>query len=344
MKIVSVGSYQNTFSNKNTFRSNNIHAKGHSFWKTYMNELASEVQNEVVRYKNTYMNRFILLGKIGYDSQEKLSLVNKFEKELFNRKVFAENDKNFAEASKNARLYEKYQDNISDFERTVEFARRRDFFGSSDMAEAIKCSKAAMTENTEEPEKLKPLYIKFLEVKEKMQTDLEKESSNSIPEFFNKIKALDMQNKTAVMYMMISDYTETMQIIKDYENLFKEYNENGNLSYIFFNKISNLFERVQMFKERKPKLQENFKAIDEFLEENKNYQTENLSESTIKSTYTGLLNNADRIISECTKELEDYNAASAQIIDIELINKTLKKQESIISGLKERIAEARYGR
>ena len=315
-----------TFSGKDRF-------EGKSIIQTGLDELKADIEEEIIPYREKYKDTFIQLGKIGYDSQEKLKLVKDYETRLMNKKLNAENNETFIQASKNALQFEKYKNNIDEFERTAEFVQKNDYYSNPEILKTIDKNRSKMIRDAKEFAKLEPLYNKTNETKAQMNTDLEQISSKNLPDFHNKIKALDEQNKMAAMLMFISEYPDTTNICNEYKSILKDYNEKKILMYDLLDRIGRLSYNIQKFKERKNNFEENINDINKFIEENKSYKTENISEKEIRTTYDKLLKNADNTIAMHSKNLQNYAAAHPAEISPRIADRTFKMQAKILKQL-----------
>ena len=149
-----------TFSGKDRF-------EGKSIIQTGLDELKADIEEEIIPYREKYKDTFIQLGKIGYDSQEKLKLVKDYETRLMNKKLNAENNETFIQASKNALLFEKYKNNIDEFERTAEFVQKNDYYSNPEILKTIEKNRSKMIRDAKEFTKIETLYNKTNETKEK---------------------------------------------------------------------------------------------------------------------------------------------------------------------------------
>ncbi len=329
-KNTPLSSSQPVFTSNDRFEANSI-------VKTELDSIATDIKEEIIPYREKYKNTFIQLGKIGYDSQEKLKLVKNYETMLMNKKFNAANNEIFKQASKNALLYEKYKNNIDEFERTAQFAQKNNYYSNTEIVKLINTSRPKMIRDAEEFSKLEPTYNKVNETTELMNADLEKICSGNLPNFHNKIMALNEQNKTAAMLMFISDYPDTTNICNEYKNILNEYQTKKLPMYDLLKKIEKLSYKIQKFKENQENSEERLAEINRFVEENKNYKTENISEKTIKTTYDKLLKNTDDTIIKYSKDLQDYVNKHPVNISPRITDRTFKMQARIIKQLNELI-------
>lgn len=289
-------------------------------------ELENDVNNKVLPYIEEHREKFVALGKVGYESQEKLKLVRVYETELMNKKFGAGKNETFQNASQNARIYEQYDKNIKEFERNERFVHDHPEYASDELLQAIKKGREKVYRDCEEFEKLRPHYEKSQEIREQMDSELSDVSSAALPEFHEKIKQLDMQNKNAVMLFLVSGYTDAQEIKKDTVDIVQEYKENK-VSYDILKRLEKVNYKIQKFEEDdKTAVME---SIDNFLEENQNSDAADLTEDEINKTYKTLLEKTDEIILKYTGEIAAYNEANPVKISPRIMDRTFKSQEKI---------------
>ena len=306
------------------FNGEDSFSRTNSFVNEQIRQLENDVNNKVLPYRDEHREKFIALGKIGYDSQEKLKLVRAYETELMNKKFDAGETETFKNASQNARIYEQYNRNIKEFERNEQFVQEHPQYASSELLQAIEKGREKVYRDSEEFEKLKPHYEKFQEIQEQMDDELSDVSSAALPEFHEKIKQLDMQNKTAAMLFLVSGYTDVQEIKKETGDIIQEYKENK-VSYDILKRLEKVNYKIQKFEEDdKTSVLE---SIDNFLEENKNSEAAELTKDEIHQTYKTLLENTDEIILKYTGEMTAYNEANLVKISPRIMDRTFKSQE-----------------
>lgn len=306
------------------------------FFDNQVNQLQKDVQNIILPYQEQHKEQFRLLGKIGYDSQEKLKLINKYETELMNKKFSAMRGEKFKKSVQNAMLYEKYASNIQEFERIVRFVEVHPTYSTDRILNEINKSRVKMHRDDGYFQTLKPYHDKYIEIKQNIDEELDNISSKNLPEFHEKIKQLNEQNKTAVMLFLISGYTDAADITTEAEQIIKDY-KSKKISYDTIKRFEKLNYKIQKFEENEKDNAVVFETIDKFLSENKYYHTTNLSEEEIHHTYKLLLAKTDTIIEKAQKDIEKYNQTHQIKINSRIIDRTYKSQAKINKILAELI-------
>lgn len=303
-----------------------------------INQIKSDIQNIVEPFLEENKERFIMLGEIGYDSQEKLKLIKDYETRLMQKKFNAAQNEAFKNLTQNAILYEKYKNNIQEFERTAQFVQNHKMYSTDKILNAIENGRKKIYRDSEEFKKLKPYYDKFQEVKTNMDKELDNISSKNIPEFSKQIKNLDEQNRTAVMLFLISCYTDANDIKKEAQLLLSDC-KNHKISYDIFKRIEKINYKIQQFEENTENKKSITDPIDKFLEENKDYKKTNIPENEICKIYEKLLANTDKTISKYANELIEYNQSNKIKISPRIIDRTYNSQARINKHLNELILQ-----
>lgn len=317
-----------------------------SFFEKHISDLQSDIESIVNPYIEQHKTRFLQLGKIGYDSQEKLKLINKYETGLMQKKLSAFNSDEFASAAQNANLYEKYMENIKEFERTEQFVKSHPVYSTDKILNTIEKGKIKIHRDDAYFEQLKPFYDKYQSVKQSMDLEFARITSKNNPEFFEKIKKLDEQNKTAVMLFLVSGYPDAAEITKEAGEIVKCC-KNGKVSYDILKKFEKINYKIQKFQEDRQDNSAVLESIDKFLEENKNYRMDNLSEEEIHGTYKTLLSMTDEVISGSIRALNDYNTAHPVKLSPRITDRAFKIQAKVNRAINNLIQEEKekfYGR
>ena len=319
-----------SFGNKDRFQ------KSDELLNPQINQIKNDIQNIVEPFLEENKTRFIMLGKIGYDSQEKLKLIKDYETRLMQKKFNAAQNETFKNLTQNALLYEKYENNIKEFERTAQFVQSHKMYSTDKILNAIENGRKKIYRDSEEFEKLKPHYDKFQEVKTNMDKELVNISSKNIPEFSKQIKNLDEQNKTAVLLFLISGYTDANDIKREAQQLISDC-KNHKISYDILKRFEKINYKLQQFEESTANKNSVIDSIDKFIEENKDYKKTNPTENEICKIYEKLLADTDKTISKYSNELLEYNQTNKTQISPRIIDRTYKSQAKVNKQLNELI-------
>lgn len=299
-------------------------------------ELKQTFEDEILPFKEKNLPKYIQIGKIGYDSQEKLKIAKDYAQELFNKKFTYQENTVLKNVKKSVEPYEKYLKNIKEFEKTSGFIQNNENYSTAEIRQFIKKSTPKIYQGSEEFEKLKPLYDKYELTKDNIDAELDAAGIQTRPEFAKQLEKLDTQNKEAVMIMLISGYPEMLKITTDAQKLFKDYSEKNEPLYKLLERTEKLNEDTQNFIKNNI---DNSTRIDNeielFLEKNKNYKEVNLSAEEIKTTYIELINQTDKIIEKHTGVLNSYYNSQKIKVSPRIIDKTLKAQERVNKKLNE---------
>lgn len=311
-----------TFNGSDTYQ-------GSSFIDKQINDLKNNIETKISPLKDKYKQEFLQVGLIGYDSQEKLKLIRKYETALMNKKLQTPENTDLISATKNAILYEKYLNNINEFERTAEFAAEHNYCATPEILRYIEKSRPKIYRDNDEFENLKPFYNKYRTEKESMEQSLNKITSAGLPEFSEKIKQLDEQNKTAVILMIISGYLGISDINREASKIYQDYTEQKEPLYKLLERIESLNNKIQKFDEEKSTHEKNISELKDFIAVNKDYKTKNLSEETITKTYQKLLHNTDTVILNYIDSLKEYAAVNPAKISPRIVERTFNAQAKI---------------
>lgn len=315
----------NVYGGQVIFAGSDSFKRSSSLLDTQLSQLNEDVQNIIIPFNQQYKEKFLELGKIGYESQEKLKLVREYETQLMNKKFGAMRGEDFEKALINAKLFEKYNSNLQEFNRTVASVQEHPTYATDEISRLIKTGRAKMLRDDEYFKTLKPFYDKYIQVESEMESEFEKFTSKNIPDFAEKVQKLDEQNREAVMLFLISGYTDAAAIKKQAEALINEC-KNGKVPFDVFKQIENINYKIQKFEEASLQNSQFMDEIDNFLEKNKNYKAENLSENEIHDAYKGLLSGIDNAIGKSLTELKDYNNSNSFKPSPRIIDRTFKSQ------------------
>ena len=83
-----------TFNGSDTYQ-------GSSFIDKQINDLKNNIETKISPLKDKYKQEFLQVGLIGYDSQEKLKLIRKYETALMNKKLQTPENTDLISATKN---------------------------------------------------------------------------------------------------------------------------------------------------------------------------------------------------------------------------------------------------
>ena len=332
VNIFCIQNQQNIRSRKTTassFRSNDRTSFG-TILDRQIAELKETFDSEINPFFEEIKPKYIQIGKIGYDSQEKLKIVNNYTQKLFQKRFTYEENPVLQKVKKYVEPYEQYRQNIKTFERTSNFIQNSEIYSTPEIKKFIEKNKAKIYQDAEEFEKLKPLHDKYEQTKDLISTELEAKVIQNRPEFAKKIEELNYQNKEAVMLMLVSGYPEVLKLTTDAGNLFKDYNEKKEPLYKLMERAEKLSYDAQDFQmntmENRAHIDD---EIDSFLKRNKNYLSENLSEDEIKTVYSELLEKADSIIEKNTQSLDKYYTSHQIKISPRVIDRTLNAQNRV---------------
>ena len=325
-------SYQTKYSQFTNFNGHDSFQKS-SYVDTQINNLKNNIATKISPYENKYKQEFIQTGLIGYDSQEKLKLIRQYETELINKKLGIGQNEILKKIPQKALLYEKYANGIKEFERTAEFVLTHKLYATPEILNYIEINRPKIYRDNNEFEKLKPYYEYVCNENEKTNKKLEQITSAGMPEFSQKIKTLDEQNKTAAILLIISGYLDISDIKKETGNIIKAYNEKSEPLYNIIERIEKLNNKIQRFEEYNTFHEENISELKKFIEQNKNYKNENLTEKEIKTVYHKLLNEADTAILDYTNSVQKYSGENPVKISPRIIDRTFKSHSRINNTL-----------
>ena len=302
-------------------------------------QLKSKIDTVIKPYAETNKELFTSLLKIGYASQEKLKMINRYETKLIQMQLDAVNSPKIKQNSQEAMIYKNYLLNLSHFNSLIEYTQKNPKFATEKILHTIKISKPKMTRDSEEFKKLKPLYIKANEIRAQMSEDFNRINDQKSPHFIQGIKELDTQNKTAAALILMSDYPEYNAIIKEYDRILTNRKENIEPLYRILERIEDLNNKIQNFEEQKQNKQSILNDISNFVNANKDYETNSLSARTIQENYNALIANTQDVIDKNSTELENYRKEHQVNISQRIIDRTLKMQDKINKQLNILIAE-----
>lgn len=273
-------------------------------------------------------DRFNQTGKIGYDSQEKLKLIQSMEQKLFDKKFNATDNKFFKEVEQVTGIYEKYKENIREYELTSKNIKNSTMYNTPELLKVIDKSKPKIYQGEEEFKKIQPLYQQYNDTKQHINEDLDEISIKNMPKFAKKAADLREQNTTAVLIILNSGYSDMLKLSNDAEALFRDYEEQSQPAYKLLERAERLNCDVQRFQNNNPELTglENDET-DNFLFENNNYESTNLSKEEIENTYNLLFKEAEMLIDFHTTNLYNYYKSNPVKLSPRIIDKTLKAQE-----------------
>ena len=309
---------------------------------TLIESQLENIEHEINEYILTPENnkeKFIQIGKIGYDSQEKLKLIKKYENTLFQKKFNALNLNTIKEIIPNALLYEQYLKNTKEFERNADYINTHPIYATEDIINTITKNRNKIYRDDTEFEKLKPSYIKLKEVQNSLQNDLDKISSKNNPLFYQQIQNLDEQNKLAAMLILISGTLEVSDIIKESTQIKKDYQNKTQPRNQILERIEKLNKKIEHYKFENSNTIDYTIDIDQFLEKNKNYKTKNISEKEINETYKDLILQVENTILKYTEELQDFANNNPIKLSPRIIDRTFQSQAKINNGINKLILE-----
>ena len=307
-----------------------------------LNEISENIKTEIDPFKEKYNELFIQAAHIGYDSQEKLKLILDYEQKLMEKRFYAEQDNEvFKKFEKELSEYEQYNRNIKTFESRSQLILKNDLYSTPEIQHALQNGKGKIYQNSEEFKKLEPLYDKYQSSKKKMDSDLENNKPQNLPDFFSGIKSLDEQNKTAIYMLIVSGYSDMADIYKYSNELIKDCKDAKKPMYRLVKQAENLNSKIYNFIEDIPNIEKAMPEISKFLEKNKNYKTDNLSEKEIRGVYEELLKKSDEIIEESAETLREYRRNNPVKINKAIQAETLKAQTEVINEIDKLMAEER---
>ncbi len=307
------------FNGQDTFKSGSV-------LDMEISNIKEGIKNTVDPYKDKYNEKFIQAGKIGYESQEKLKLAKEYHQTLWNKRFNAGNNAVFKKVEKTTDLYEKFSQNVNNFERTAEFIQSREIYSTHDLLNAIDKYRPKVYKDKEEFEKIKPLYDKYQAAKTKTDEDLEALIMHENPEFRTKMQKLDEQNKEAVFIFLTSGYMEMQNIYKGAKTLFADYEQKKYPQYELLQRAEKINEDIARFKETIQNSDETQKNIDDFIQRNHDYEKNPLTKEEIKQEYETRLNKADKIIQKHAGELEEYYTNNPVKLSPRIVSRALNAQ------------------
>lgn len=291
-------------------------------------ELKEIFENEINPFIEKNKPMYIQIGKIGYDSQEKLKLAKNLNQQLFNKKFDLENNITIKKVEKTVEPYRKYLDNIKEFEQTSRFILNSKYYATPEMVRFIEKSRPKIYQGSTEFSKIKPVYDEYNQTKQNIDNDLNNIGLQSNPEFARKLKDLDNQNRTAVMLMLVSGYPDMLKLSGDAEKLFKDYKEHTQPVFKLMEQTERLTYDTRHFQEHSlSNRSELDKEIKDFIDANKNYKSENLTEEEINTVYNEFIIAADNTINSHAKKLETFVKDNPFKVSPRIIDKTLKAQQ-----------------
>lgn len=292
-----------------------------------INELKEVVQNEINPFIDKNKENYNKIGKIGYASQEKLKLVQSLEQQLFQKKFNALDNNTFKEVEQVTGIYEKYKDNIRQFEQTSKNIATSTMYSTPELLKTIEKSRPKVYQGEDEFNKIQPLYQEYNNTKDIINKDLDNVSIKKTPEFDAKVKELQNQNTTAIFIMLNSGYVDMLKISNDAGQLFKDYEEKNEPAYKLLDRAERLNCEIQKFQNNMGNYHNQDEEIEKFIEENKSYETTSLSKEEIKKVYGFLFKDADMIINFYSDNLYDYFQTNPVKLSPRIIDKTFKAQE-----------------
>ena len=284
---------------------------------------------EINPYINQNKPKFTQIGKIGYDSQEKLKLAQNLSQQLFNKKIDFENQNTFKKVKKVIDPYEKYLSNIKEFEYTSKIILNNENYATPEIKNFIKKNTHKIYQEDEEFNKIKPLYEEYNSTKEELNQNLDKININNKPDFTRRLKVLDKTNREAVMLILVSGYTDMIKLSTEAEDLFIDYKEKNEPNFKLMERANRLYYAAQQFQEQTMNNNSIDSEINYFLLENKNYISENLTKSEISTEYNELFNKTDNIINLHAQKLNEFYKENPIKTSPRIIDKTLKAQEKV---------------
>lgn len=328
-----------TFSNNGaarTFRGTNNNPRP-SLYEKDLNQLKDSIERSILPYKTDKMPDYTLLAKIGYDAQEKIKLVQEQENSLFQAKLRFKDNEAFKQSRNTLTPYHDYQKNIKDFERTVDLVADCSYLATPRVTKYINKSSAKMYENASEFNKFEKLDKKYKEITEQTEKDLDKFDIRENPVFFKRIRDLGNQNKTAVALYWISDFYQAVEIEKAYEKLKTDSANNKITPYEFDKRVSQLNSKIMDFGKDKASRTTHDLKVKEFLAENKDYKTKNITNEEINSTYLKLHGQVTKTIWKNSYDLAMFFDKNKISPNTKIMNETLNSQYKINKKLNELI-------
>ena len=324
MKILPINIYsakniqnsQNRIYNSNpifTSQNDSFESAPKSMIDVQFETLENKIANNVQPYLEATKDKFIKVAKIGYDSQEKLKIVQKGEQRLFSNVVSALKNYSFENAEKIVQPYKQYQNNIKYFD-----------FLSSGIIGGIERNREKMYQNSEEVEKLEPIYDKVEESKQNMLEELDKYKFQN-----RKVKDLADVNKSATVGLLFSGYQEANDIIKEFNNLKNGYKNKSIPMYQLEKRLEKLHYSIDDFNLTSEKKNEDLDYIDRFLEKNKDYYATTVSKDYLKSVYEKLNQKSNEAIEKYSNDLDEYIEQNSPNLNQDIIDKTIETQNKI---------------
>ncbi len=334
MKILPINIYsakniqnsQNRIYNSNpifTSQNDSFESAPKSMIDVQFETLENKIANNVQPYLEATKDKFIKVAKIGYDSQEKLKIVQKGEQRLFSNVVSALKNDSFENAEKIAQPYKQYQNNIKYFEATAKNMETSSF-STPEIQNYIERNREKMYQNSEEVEKLEPIYDKVEESKQNMLEELDKYKFQN-----RKVKDLADVNKSATVGLLFSSYQEANDIIKEFNNLKNGYKNKSIPMYQLEKRLEKLHYNVDDFNPTSEKKNEDLDYIDRFLEKNKEYYVTTVSKDYLKSVYEKLNQKSNEAIEKYSNDLDEYIEQNSPNLNQDIIDKTIETQNKI---------------
>ena len=326
---------QNAFKPQFTADDANDTFQSYSILDMQIDEMQDEIENKIKPYKEMIKDRFSIIGKIGYDTQEKLKLIRSYETQLMNKKFDADKHPAFKKAEMKTNPYEQYEKNIKEFERSENLVKNNPYY--SEITDAVEKKRAKIYRDTDEFAKLQPLYEKIQNTKQDMSEELDGVNSQALPEFYSKVKTLDDKNRTAVMLALVSGYPDAIGICKKSDAILNAYHEKNEPSFKLLERVETLNGEIQRFEHSIEDNSATLNEIDKFIDENKDYENNTLQTSEIKNTYQDLLQKADNIINRHAQKLVDFFSTDTTKVSPRIIDRTLKSQAKANKAVNELI-------
>lgn len=334
MKILPINIYsaknirnsQNKIYNSNpifTSQNDSFESSPKSMIDVQFETLENKIANNVQPYLDATKDKFIKVAKIGYDSQEKLKIVQNGEQRLFSNTISALKNDSFENAKKITEPYKKYQDNIKYFESTAKNMETSSF-STPEIENYIEQNRERMYQNSEEVEKLEPIYNKVEETKNNMLEELDKYTFKN-----RKVKELADVNKSATVGLLFSGYQEANDIIKEFNNLKSGYKNKSIPMYQLEKRLEKMHYSIDGFNPTSEKKKEDLEYIDRFLEKNKDYYATTVSKDYIENVYKILNKKSDDTIEKYSNDLDEYIELNSPHLNQNIINKTIETQNNI---------------
>lgn len=323
---VNIQNSQNKIYNSNpifTSQNDSFESSPKSMIDMQFESLENKIANNVQPYLESTKDKFIKVAKIGYDSQEKLKIVQSGEQHLFSNTVSALKNDSFENAEKIAQPYKQYQDNIKYFESTAKNMETSSF-STPEIQNYIEQNREKMYQNSEEVEKLEPIYNKVEESKQSMLEELDKFKFRN-----RKVKDLADVNKSATVGLLFSGYQEANDIIKEFNSLKTGYKNKSIPMYQLEKRIEKLHYSIDDFNPEAEKKNETLDYIDRFLEKNKDYYATTVSKNYLKNVYKKLNQKSNETIERYSNDLDEYIALNSPNLNQDIIDKTIETQNKV---------------